>query len=186
MRLLDGTGARGLLGAGVAVLGLVVLAEVSHAQTQQPKAQVAPAQAAPQAAAPATPPPPNWVVTCANTKDGLDCRAGQMLRFGRASVSVAVRLPPNTKKPLMMLQAPLGIYLPAGITVQFGQDTAKALPFLTCRQAGCLAEYPITEAELASMQKEADLTVSIQDISKQVLKIRVPMEGFGVAFAKVK
>ena len=188
MRLLAKIGASGVIRAGGAAVALLALCAVSQAQTQQPKESGAPAQAAPKATATVAP-SPDWVVTCGNTKAGLDCRAGQLLRLGpggRASLSIAVRLPADTKKPVMMFQAPLGIYLPAGITVQFGKDTAKALPFQTCRPAGCLAEYPISDAELAAMQQEDDLTVSVQDVAKQSLKIRVPMGGFAVAFAKVK
>src|SRR4029078_9095347 len=159
MLLLAKIGARGLLSAGVAVLGLLGLGGSSVAQTAQPKAQAAPPQAAPGA-----PPPPNWGVNCQNIKAGLDCRAGQTLRLGpagRASLALAVRIPADTKKPVLLIQAPIGIYLPAGVTIQFGQDTAKALPFQICTPAGCLAEYPISEAELAGMQKGNDLTARI-------------------------
>ena len=68
-------------------------------------------------------------------------------------LSVAVRLSPDTKKPAMLLLLPLGIYLPAGVTVQFGQEAVKTIPLQNCDGAGCLAEYAVTEPSLPPCPK---------------------------------
>jgi invasion protein IalB len=62
---------------------------------------------------------------------GLDCRAGQSLPFmgEQARLIAAVNMPPDTKIPVMILRVPLGVYLPAGVSLQFGNDAAKAVPF---------------------------------------------------------
>ena len=49
----------------------------------------------------------------------------------------------------MMVEAPLGVYLPAGASLQIGKDEAKTLPFKGCDHGGCVAEYAITETEIA-------------------------------------
>jgi invasion protein IalB len=101
-------------------------------------------------------------------------------------VSVAVRVPPDTKKPVLLLQLPFGVYLPAGVSLQFGKDAAKTLPFQSCDQGGCVAEYAITEAEIAAMLKGADLTISAQTLTKEPFTVTVPVSGFPAAYAKIK
>jgi invasion protein IalB len=169
---------------GFAVFGTLAFNSAAITQTIQPKAspqaQPAPTQA---------PAQPAWVVVCANSQSGLDCRAGQSLSLdkrGQAKLNVAVRVPADTKKPVIILQLPLGLYLPAGVSLQIGKDAAKALPFQSCDQGGCVAEYPITEGELAAMLKGADLTVSAQNRNKQPFQLNVSVAGFPAAYAKIR
>ncbi|MGH6825778.1 invasion associated locus B family protein [Methyloceanibacter sp.] len=135
-------------------------------------------------------PPPIWVVSCADNRGRLDCRAGQSVFIKNTRqrlLSVAVRVPPDTKKPVMMLQVPLGVYLPAGASLQIGQDEAKTLPFKGCDQGGCVAEYAVTEAEIAAMAKGSDLKISVQNQNQQpAFTVTVPVTGFAAAYAKVK
>jgi invasion protein IalB len=105
---------------------------------------------------------------------------------GQRLLTVAVRIPPDTKKPVLLLQLPLGIYLPAGATLQVGKDQAKAVPLQTCDQNGCIAEYPITDAEIAAMAKGADLTISMQNMKKEPVPFTMPILGFAGAYAKIK
>ena len=160
------------------------------AQTAQQK------QPAPQGAAPAQSgqqqprPPAIWVVSCDDNNGKLDCRAGQSVfikNTGQRILSVAVRVPPDTKKPVMLIQVPLGVYLPAGASLQIGEDEAKTLPFKGCDRGGCVAEYAITEAEIAAMTKGASLKLSVQNQSQQpAFTLTVPATGFAAAYAKVK
>ena len=102
-------------------------------------------------------------------------------------MSVAVRVPPDTKKPVMLIQVPLGVYLPAGASLQIGEDEAKTLPFTGCDRDGCVAEYAITEAEIAAMTKGSSLKLSVQNQSQQpAFTLTVPATGFAAAYAKVK
>ena len=172
-----GGATRYLVMAGASLLYLLVLNTGAMTQTLQPKMktseqqpatpkQPAPGQSGATRAAPA-PEQPTWGVICPSGKGGLDCRAlmvkqaGQNVRF-----SISVRVPSDTKKPSMMLLLPLGLDLPAGVSLQFGKDAAKKIPFQVCDTSGCLAEYPVSEAEIAAMLKGADLTISVQN-SKQ-------------------
>jgi invasion protein IalB len=192
MRLSTEINARRLRIAGGAFLCIVGLSSGATAQTDQPKAtQPPPTQAAPSKPAPSQPTPaqPAWVAVCANTKNGLDCRAGRSLRLdnrGQAVLNVAVQVPADTKKPVMLLQLPLGLYLPAGVSLQIGKDAPKTLPFQSCDTSGCLAEYPVTGAEIAAMLKGSDLTISAQTASKQPLTVNVSVAGFPAAYAKIK
>jgi invasion protein IalB len=189
MRLSSKISARRFTVVGCAVLGTLAFNSAATTQTLQPKARPQAQPALTQAPVQPTPPQPTWVVVCANSQSGLDCRAGQSLRLdkgGRAVLNVAVRVPADTKKPLIILQLPLGLYLPAGVSLQIGKDAARALPFQSCDQGGCVAEYPVTEGELAAMLKGADLTVSAQNRNKQPFKLNVSVAGFPAAYAKIR
>jgi len=179
---------RSKLIAGVALT--ILMTTGGLAQTAQQK------QPAPQGAAPAQSgqqqprPPAIWVVSCDDNNGRLDCRAGQSVfikNTGQRILSVAVRVPPDTKKPVMLIQVPLGVYLPSGASLQIGADEAKTLPFKGCDRNGCVAEYAITEAEIAAMTKGASLKLSVQNQSQQpAFTLTVPATGFAAAYAKVK
>lgn len=193
MRLITrrgGQASRLVLGA---VLCVSAFSSCAVAQTLQPKkAPPARAKPAPAQPVPAQPVPgqPTWVVACANTKAGLACRAAQSRLFKQANrnvrVSVAVQIPPGTKKPKLVLLLPLGVYLPSGLTLRFGDGKAKALPFRSCDPNGCLAEYPISEAEVTSIEKGADLTLSVQALNKTRFMFTMPATGFSAAYTKMK
>lgn len=155
------------------------------AQTSQPKG--VPSE---QEAAQAAPPPSRtWKVACSSKQVGLDCRALQTLflkNTGQPVLTVAVHVPPDTKKPTMLFSLPLGFYIPAGVSLQFGKDTAKALPVQSCDRSGCLAQYAVSAAEISAMQQGADLSVTLQDMRKKPITFLVPVAGFAEAYAKVK
>jgi invasion protein IalB len=182
MRLSTNIGARKRQIAGGAFLCLLALGSGALAQTQQQRAPAPQAQP--------SRPPAIWVGNCQDNNGKLDCRAGQAVfvkNTGQRILSVAVRVPADTKKPILMVQVPLGVYLPGGASLQIGQDQPKVLPFKACDQGGCLAEYPATEAEIAAMSKGADLKVSVQNQNQQpAFTVTVPTTGFSAAYAKVK
>ncbi len=155
------------------------------AQTAQQPATPAQAQQPGKAVPPAV-----WIVNCENNRGKLDCRASQSIFIkstGQRLLSVAVRVPSDTKKPVLMVQVPLGVYLPAGASLKIGQDEAKKLPYRGCDQAGCVADYAISESEIAAMTKGADLTVSAQNQNQQpAFTLTVPTTGFAAAYAKVR
>lgn len=185
MRLSAKTNARKLKIVGGALLCILGVSGGAVAQTSQPKGEAAQSAPAQQTATPQ----PNWVVACSQTQQGLECRAGQSLfvrKTGQRFLSVAVRVPPDTKKPKLLLQLPLGVYLPAGASLQIGKDEAMTLPFQSCDQAGCIAEHPMTDAEIAAMVKGADLTVSAQNLQKKPFTLQVPGLGFAAAYAKIQ
>jgi invasion protein IalB len=178
---------------GIAVLCLIGLGVGAMAQTLQPKAPVpghagatAPAQAA---AGETAAPNPTWMVNCTNVTGGFDCRASQTLisKDSRQRIlTLVVRTTPGAKKPVIMIQGPLGIYLPAGITLQIGEEAPKVLPLQSCDQAGCLTEYAVSDAEIEAMRGGVDLKVTMQDLRGAPITLQVAGVGFAAAFAKMK
>jgi invasion protein IalB len=86
----------------------------------------------------------------------------------------------------MLILVPAGIFLPAGVTLQFGQEGSKMVQLQSCDNSGCLAEYAVSDAELAALAKGQTLSVSVQDTNKQPVTVQVPSAGFAAAYAKIK
>ena len=188
MRLATKLCGRKLIAGSILGLLMTTAGLAQTAQQKQPPPQGAATQ--PQAGQQQPAPPAIWVVSCDNNRGKLDCRAGQSVFIkstGQRLLSVAVRVPADTKKPVLILQVPLGVYLPAGASLQIGKDEAKTLPFKGCDRSGCVAEYAINETEIAAMTKGSDLTISVQNQNQQpAFTVTVPVTGFAAAYAKVK
>jgi len=182
--------------ASGAALWFLVFNEKSLTQIVSPKEVLVPKDAdqgqragAQGTAAPARAVQPVWRVNCSDGQAGLDCRAVQTIfikKTGQRFLTVVVRMPPDTKKAVMLIQAPLRTYLPAGVALQFGQDAARTLPFQNCNRLGCVATYAVTEAEIAGMLNGADLTITIQTRQKRPITLTVPAGDFPEAYAKMK
>jgi invasion protein IalB len=103
-------------------------------------------------------------------------------------VTVYVAIPAATKQPTMLVRLPLGIYLPAGASVSFGQAEPKPLVLQRCGSSGCYGEYAITEADIAAMMKGVDLTFSVQNQDRKPLQYVMGADavGFSEAYARIK
>jgi invasion protein IalB len=132
---------------------------------------------------------PAWVLNCTNQDAGLVCTAGQLVVFRQGQqtirVNAAVRVDPKSKKPTLLLQLPLGVYLPSGVTLKFGGGKAKAIAFQSCNPNGCVAENEITAAEINTLVQGADLKLSVRTSDKKPIEFVVPAKGFAAAYAKM-
>ena len=186
----------GKLGAA-AVRGLMLIAlsaasPIPPAQARSDEEQ--PKKATPNkpvsAPAPKSSKAPVWVVNCSNSGAGLDCRATQSIFHEKTRqfvLSFAVRVPPDTKKPVILIRVRLGLYVPAGVLIQFGKDPVRAVPLQSCDRTGCYAEYDIADGEIAAMMKGKDVTISAQTPKREeAFNLRLSTKGFEAAYAKIK
>jgi invasion protein IalB len=131
----------------------------------------------------------DWRVECTNMGKALDCRAlvEVMQRDSRQVItSLTVRYPAETKKPVMMVQVPLGILVtePIALTVDNNQPVQTAVQ--TCTQAGCFAGSPLSDALISTMRVGKQLTVVFQSANKQPITVTLPLAGFPMAYDKIK
>lgn len=140
----------------------------------------------------AQPSTPTWAVVCpANIKGGLDCYATQtaivppQANNPNLRVNAVLRISPETKEPNLVFLLPLGIYLPPGVTVQFGDRDAKAIAIETCNPNGCVVEYPTKDAEISALEKETDVALSVRTPDKTSYTFTLPGRGFKAAYAKM-
>lgn len=106
--------------------------------------------------------------------------SGQLLSL------VTVRVPSETKKPVMSIQAPLSIFLPAGLVIDVDAATPVKLDFQTCDRNGCYAGSTISDELLQGMFKGDKMNVTFQNLNKQQFKIPMSLSGFTETFNRIK
>jgi invasion protein IalB len=165
----------------------------AKAKAQAPKAAQAPAPApTPQAdGAPATPAQPGWNTRCgSNSRDApLECAIEQnavLAKTGQVVVVVNIRITPDTRAPVALVQLPLGLNLPGGAKVQVDEGKAVDLLIQTCEQRGCYANAPITPDLLAAMRSGKQFKVSFQTLAKETITIPMSLADFAPAYDKIK
>jgi invasion protein IalB len=185
------------------IVAAVVFAITGAAEAQQPPAPKAKAPApkaaqatptpspSPQADAAATPPQPGWIARCASaSRDApLECAIEQnavLTKTGQVIVVVNIRIAPDTRTPVALVQLPLGLNLPAGAKVQVDDGKTVDLQIQTCEQRGCYANTPITPDLLAALRSGKQFKVSFQNLGKETITIPMPLADFAAAYDKIK
>lgn len=135
--------------------------------------------------------PPSWSVGCAAAERAaaLSCAIEQRVfvaNTGQLIGSVSVRVPDDTNGPVITIITPLGLFLPAGVSIAIDEDPAQTLEVQTCDARGCYAQSPVSENLLGKMFKGKQLNVRFQDMSKRPINLQLSLTGFTDAFAKIK
>jgi invasion protein IalB len=110
-----------------------------------------------------------------------------MAKTGQLVAAVRVRFPAqDAKKPLLVVQVLLGIYVPAGITVDVDGAGSQKLPIITCDGNGCATEVPIPADFLTAMAKGGKLNVIFQNLNKQPVTLTMSLAGFAAALKRIQ
>lgn len=131
----------------------------------------------------------NWRVECSSNGQVLDCRAVQQVVTRENQQLVAgltVRVPTETKKPVMMVQMPLGILVSEGVDFVIDEGKPERLNIQTCNQQGCFVGTVLAEAVVAAMRTGKQLRLVFQNANKQAITVTMPLAGFALAYDKVK
>jgi invasion protein IalB len=130
-----------------------------------------------------------WRVDCAGDGKVLECRALQQIvnRDDKHLLAqITVRLPPDSKTPVMMLQLPLGLNLSEPVQFKVDNGTVEKQPVQTCTTTGCFVGMQLNDKFLAAMRGDTLLKIALQDSNKQPIAIDVPLLGFSLALDKAK
>jgi invasion protein IalB len=180
----------------------------AFAQAPVPKAATRPATpaAAPPASKPQTPAatesqPPSanhapptaggWVAKCVSEsrQSPVECSMEQtvvLTNTGQLVASVLVRVPNDTHQPVMMIQVPVGLFLPAGLNLQIDEGKPQPVPLQTCDLKGCYAGMQITPELIASLKAGKRLTMTFQNLAKNNVAVPLGLENFADAFQKIQ
>ncbi len=134
---------------------------------------------------------PPWAARCtAPARDGpLDCQMEQravVTKTGQLLILVTVRVPAETRKPVMAIQVPLSLNLQAGVGIDIDGQNVTKLDYQTCDAQGCYAGMPISDAFLQAMFKGLKLNVTIQNLNKQTLTVPMSLGGFTDVYGTVR
>jgi invasion protein IalB len=130
-----------------------------------------------------------WRVECSGDGKTLDCRAvQQMIQQDTRQIVAhfAVRVPSDTKTPVMMIQLPLGLNLAEPIQMKVDNGAPDKYPIQTCTATGCFAGMPLNDKLLAAMRSGQLLRLAFQDSNKRPITVDLPLLGFGLALDKAK
>ena len=135
--------------------------------------------------------PSGWVTKCVSAarRENLDCNVEQtvvLTRTGQQLLSVVVRVAPDSRQPAIMIHLPLGLFVPAGVTIQLDGQKSQRLEVQTCNLKGCYAGSAVSGKMLAAMKKGERLTITFEDLPKNKISVPVPLKGFTAAYLKVQ
>lgn len=133
----------------------------------------------------------NWRAECSTDGQTLDCRALQqvLIRDNRQTqlvAAVTIRVPAETKKPVMMVQMPLGILVSETVELAVDEGKPERFNIQTCNQQGCFVGSPLAETLLAAMRNGKQLRIVFQNANKQAVTVTIPLAGFALVYDKVK
>lgn len=187
-----------LMQSRLAAFAAAVLLPLGAAHAQQAAKKSAPAPAAQpapkptqQAQADGAPGQPDWIVRCtsASRDAALECAMEQnavLTKTGQTVVLINIRIAPDTRTPIALLQLPLGLNLPVGAKLQVDEGKTFDLQIQTCESRGCYASTPVAADLLAALRSGKQLKVSFQNMANETIAIPMPLSDFAAAYDKIK
>jgi invasion protein IalB len=166
-----------------------LLAQQTKQQTRAPAkaAEGKPAASAPEQA----PARPAWnaVCTSASRQGEVDCAMEQtavLTQTGQLVTKVVVRVPGSTRAPLILLQLPMGLYLPGGIGVEVDDNKPEQFSLQTCDAHGCYGGGPLSKELLGALEHGSRLTVTFQNPAQEKIKVPMAIGNFAEAYTRIK
>jgi len=132
-----------------------------------------------------------WASHCTSNTRGqvLECALEQRAiarETGRVIAIITIRLPAETRKPVAMIQLPVGLFLPAGLNVDVDGDMAQNFPFQTCNAKACFVGFPLSDQLLKRMHNGGKFNLTFQFLNKKPVTLPMSLEGFTDAYARIK
>lgn len=127
----------------------------------------------------------DWLVTCTppNTKH-RSCMMSQTLssRTLKKTVSVLAIGKDRAGKLKASIRLPVGVALPAGVTVSIEHQKQFTVPYSACHRIGCFAPFDLTDTMLGQMGKTPTVSVVARSVSEQALTLNFSTRGFPAAY----
>jgi invasion protein IalB len=132
-----------------------------------------------------------WASRCTSSARGqpAECALEQRAiarETGRVIGIITIRLPSQTRKPVTMIQLPVGLFLPAGVDVDVDGDMSQNFPFQTCNANACFVGFPLSDQLLKRMHNGGKFNVTFQYLNKKPVTLPMSLEGFTDAYARIK
>ncbi|MBN8936471.1 MAG: invasion associated locus B family protein [Rhizobiales bacterium] len=155
-------------------------------------------QASPAAAQPASPPSPqqttasfdDWIVRCETRAGPPQRKICEMVQFtqtkGQQGVlsEVAIGWPVKNQPIKMVIQVPIGIWLPTGIKLVAGAgDPGVVATFKRCIPQSCLADAEIKDDTIRRLRAgSTGGKLEFKDGNQKDVSLPVSFKGFGAAY----
>lgn len=127
----------------------------------------------------------DWVIKCEQEGEFRDrCFIRQTLTLrssGEMLFDIAAGYPLGGEYPLLLLSAPLGIYLPAGIDIEVDNTGSNRAVVAYCNHEGCHAYYRMTSSLYRMFRQGRWLNVTFLDGTRRAHDLQVSLSGFSKA-----
>jgi len=136
-------------------------------------------------------PPPGWTSGCqspareAPLSCGMEQRA-VLKETGQLVASLTIRVPGDTRKPVLLVRVPLGLSIEGGVTLDVDGKGGRTLPLQTCDNGGCYASTALPDDLLKMMQRGNQLDLIFQNLNKAPIKLVMSLTGFSDTYAKIQ
>jgi invasion protein IalB len=133
----------------------------------------------------------SWIARCVSEsrQSPVECSMEETVTLtstGQLLASMLVRVPADTRSPVVVVQVPSGLFLPAGLNLQVDEGKPQPLPLQTCDQKGCYALMPMTADLLASLKSGKRLTITYQNMAKSNVTVPLALDNFAEAYQKIQ
>jgi invasion protein IalB len=170
--------------AGLVLAGGIAFALPVLAQDAQPQS---PPQ--PQAGAPSTPtdvkPIGDWTVRCFPVTSPSPCDMYEELEDKNSHqrvLGVSIAYDPNADRNIAQIAVPLGISIPAGLSLKTDSYQSPKLPYRRCDRAGCYVELILPNDIIGSLSKSGpDGSINVVADNGKVFSLRFSLNGFSGA-----
>ncbi|MEN6542490.1 invasion associated locus B family protein [Parvibaculum sp.] len=129
----------------------------------------------------------DWKVVCP-TKEKKSCFARILLvdqEKRQPAVSWFVAQRADGKGAMSFLNVPLGVLLPAGVTVEV-KDKPRKYPFTRCTPQGCNALFPMDPDLVSRLSTMNTVSVTVIGPNTRALAYTVSLKGFGDAMKRIE
>jgi invasion protein IalB len=156
-------------------------------------------QACAAAAQPAPPSPPpqqttatyeDWIVRCETHQGPPQQKTCEMVQYtqmkGQTGIisQVAIGRPVKGQPIKLVIQVPIGVWLPTGVKLAIGaKDAAIAASFKRCLPAGCFSDADIKDDTIRKFRAMTEAgQIQFKDAAQKDVSLPVSFKGFGAAW----
>lgn len=133
----------------------------------------------------------DWRYECKLSMEGMEaCSALRRVLWedGKSEALLAVLTAverQGAKTPRLKLMAPLGTFLPGGISMQIDEQEPFIVPFQACAVEGCFVNLDLAPEVVDALRSGAVMVVEYMTPDQKVATVRIPLNGVEDAISKV-
>jgi invasion protein IalB len=144
-----------------------------------------------QAAQPTGPSGPGWISRCVSEsrKSPVECSTEESLAIassGQLVATIAIKVQPEEREPIMTFKVPAGLYLPAGLNLQVDDGKPQPIPLQTCDAQGCYGEIHLSSNLIAALKTGKKISLTFQNMAKNQVLLPFPLDNFAEALLKIQ
>lgn len=132
----------------------------------------------------------SWEIRCSNAKPDA-CMMSQVGKGaeGNALLAVSVQKTTGAKTPngepiaaVLQIEAPLGVFLPAGVEVTIDGTQIGRAGFTICNAQGCFVSEPVAEDFVNKMKNGSSAVMAVTGPNGEKASVNISLSGFTKAY----